>query len=463
MTSASSPGSATDVDVVVVGLGPGGEAAATKLAAAGLSVVAVDKHLVGGECPYYGCIPTKMMIRAADALAEARRVPELAGDSTTVADWAPVARRIRDEATDDWDDKVAVERLEQAGATVVHGAARITGPRTVEVGGRSYRASRGVVVNTGTAPSAPPVEGLADTPYWTNRDVVQMASLPASMAVIGGGAIGCEVAQAVARFGVRVTILEVADRILAPEEPEASELLTTVLSGEGVRVVTGAKIQRVDHADGRFTVTLDGETVEADKLLVAAGRRPNLADLGLETVGLDPTARSLDTDGRMRVLRDGEPVDGLWAVGDVTGKGAFTHTSMYHSGIVVRELLGRDGPEADHRALPRVTFTDPEVGSVGTTEAKAREQGLDVRTGTAQLPSSSRGFIHAAGNDGFIKLVAEGDQLVGATSVGPTGGEVLSMLTTAIHGRVPVSTLRSMIYAYPTFHRAVLDALEALG
>ncbi|WP_148574906.1 dihydrolipoyl dehydrogenase family protein [Nocardioides caldifontis] len=463
MTSGSGSSSTSDVDVVVVGLGPGGEAAATKLAAAGLSVVAVDKHLVGGECPYYGCIPTKMMIRAADALAEARRVPGLAGEATTVADWAHVARRIREEATDDWDDTVAVERLERAGATVVHGLARLVGPRTVEVDGRTYRASRGVVVNTGTAPGAPPVDGLATTPYWTNRDVVRMDRLPGSMAVVGGGAIGCEVAQAVARFGVRVTVLEVADRILAPEEPEASALVTSVFTGEGIRVVAGTTIKRVDHGDGTFTVTLEGETVEADRLLVAAGRRANLADLGLESVGLDPASRFLDTDGRMRVLRDGEPVEGLWAVGDVTGKGAFTHTSMYHSGIVVRDILGEDGPEADFRALPRVTFTDPEVGSVGLTEAKAREQGLDVRTGSAQLPSSSRGFIHAAGNDGLIKLVAEGDQLVGATSVGPSGGEVLSMLTTAIHGRVPVSTLRSMIYAYPTFHRAVLDALEDLG
>jgi pyruvate/2-oxoglutarate dehydrogenase complex dihydrolipoamide dehydrogenase (E3) component len=459
----SEPSEDVQVDVVVVGLGPGGEAAATKLASAGLSVVAVDKHLVGGECPYYGCIPTKMMIRAADALAEARRVPALAGDSSTVADWTPVARRIREEATDGWDDRVAVERLQKAGATVVHGRARLAGPCAVEVDGRIYRAAKGVVVNTGTSPGVPPIDGLAATPYWTNRDVVQMAELPGSMAVVGGGAIGCEVAQAVSRFGVRVTVLEVADRILAPEEPEASELLTSVLAREGVRVMPGVSIKRVDHADGSFTVTLDGETVTADRLLVAAGRRANLADLGLESVGLDPSARSLDTDDRMRVLLDGEPVEGLWAVGDVTGKGAWTHTSMYHSGIVVKELLGEDGPEADFRAVPRVTFTDPEVGSVGLTEAKAREQGLDVRTGTAQMASSSRGFIHAVGNEGFIKLVAEGDQLVGATSVGPNGGEVLSMLTTAIHGRVPVSTLRSMIYAYPTFHRAVLDALEELG
>jgi pyruvate/2-oxoglutarate dehydrogenase complex dihydrolipoamide dehydrogenase (E3) component len=454
---------ATDVDVVVLGLGPGGEATANKLAQAGLSVVAVDRHLVGGECPYYGCIPSKMMIRAADVLAESRRVPELAGASTTTPSWTPVAARIRAEATDDWDDTVAVERLQKSGASVVRGHGRITGPGTVEVDGQRYRAARGIVVSTGTAPSAPPIDGLAEAPYWTNRDVVKVTELPASLAVVGGGAIGCELAQAFSRFGVRVTLLEVADRILAPEEPETSELMTAALTREGVRVMPGVEIASVGYAEGRFRIELGDETVGVDKLLVAAGRRPQIADIGLDTVGLDPRARSLETDDSMRVLRDGQPVDGLYAVGDITGRGAFTHMSIYEAGVVVRHLLGEHAEEPDFRAVPRVTFTDPEVGSVGLTERQARDEGLDVRTGAARLPESTRGWLYKAGNEGLVKLVAADGRLVGATSIGPTGGEVLSMLTLAVHARVPVTTLETMIFAYPTFHGAVRDALTDLA
>jgi pyruvate/2-oxoglutarate dehydrogenase complex dihydrolipoamide dehydrogenase (E3) component len=449
----------TDCDVVVVGLGPGGESVASTLAKAGLEVVGVDERLVGGECPYFGCIPSKMMVRAADLLAEGRRIPELAGASTVTADWSQVATRIRDEATDGWDDAVAVARLEKAGVTFVRGHARLTGSRTVEVDGRTFTAGKGVVLNTGTAPGVPPIDGLADTPYWTNRDAVRLEELPGSMVVIGGGAIGAELAQAFSRYGVRVTVLEAADRLLAPEEPEASALVADVFGREGIEVLTGAAVQTVRYADGRFTIELKGHQVSADKLLVAAGRRPNLSDIGLDSVGLDPSARSVDVDGRMRAA------DGLWAVGDITGKGGFTHISMYQSAIAARDILGQSGPEANYRAVPRVTFTDPEVGSVGMTEQQAREAGLNVRVGVTDVPDSTRGWIHGPGNDGLIKLVEDADRgvLVGATSAGPCGGEVLSMLTTAVHAEVPTATLRSMIYAYPTFHRAVEDALSRLG
>ncbi|HET7734852.1 MAG TPA: NAD(P)/FAD-dependent oxidoreductase [Nocardioidaceae bacterium] len=442
----------TEVDVVVIGLGPGGEHTAIKLAEAGLEVVGIDSGLVGGECPYYGCIPSKMMIRAANLLAEGRRIAGVAGDSSIEPSWAPVAARIREEATDNWDDTAAVERLQKAGARFVRGHGRLEGERTVVVGDQRFTARRGVVLNTGTEPAVPPIAGLAGSPYWTNREAVAVESLPASLAVIGGGAIGLELAQAFSRFGVQVTVLEGASRILAPEEPEVSALMTEVLRGEGVRVMAGASIDRVSYADGRFTV---GE-VTADKLLVAAGRRTNLADVGLDSVGLDPDVKSLETDERMRVQ------EGLWAVGDITGKGGFTHVSMYQAGIAVRDLLGKDGPPADYRAVPRVTFTDPEVGSVGMTEKQARDAGLDVRVGTADVPPSARGWLHKTGNQGLVKVVSDGEVLVGATSVGPMGGEVLSMLATAIHARVPVNTLRSMIFAYPTFHRAVENALKEL-
>jgi pyruvate/2-oxoglutarate dehydrogenase complex dihydrolipoamide dehydrogenase (E3) component len=319
-----------------------------------------------------------------------------------------------------------------------------------------------VVLNPGTDPSAPPIEGLADTPYWTNRDVVKVTEVPGSLAVIGGGAIGCELTQVFARFGSRVTLLEVADRILAPEEPESSEVVESVFVREGVRVCAGVTITSVEYADGRFRLHLEDETVEVEKLLVAAGRRPQIRDIGLETVGLDPEAHSLATDERMRVLDGDRPVERLWAVGDVTGRGAFTHMSMYEGSSVVRDLLGQDPTELDFRPVPRVTFTDPEVGSVGITEKQARDDGHDVRVGFVQLPQTSRGWIHKDGNEGFVKLVVSGDDLLGATVVGPAGGEVLSMLTLAMHARVPITTMKTMIYAYPTFHGAVLQALDEL-
>jgi pyruvate/2-oxoglutarate dehydrogenase complex dihydrolipoamide dehydrogenase (E3) component len=311
----------------------------------------------------------------------------------------------------------------------------------------------------GTAPAVPPIDGLAGTPYWTNREAIEATEVPDSLVVLGGGAIGVELGQVFARFGSRVTIVEALDRLLALEEPESSQLVRDEFAGEGIDVRTGARVERVVHDGRAFTVTLaDGSTVDSAGLLVATGRRVNLPDLGVETIGLDPKARALTVDERLRVA------DGVWAVGDITGRGAFTHIAMYQADIVVRDILGQGGPSADYRALPRVTFTDPEIGAVGLTEAQARERGINVRVAHTDLTESTRGWIHKAGNAGFIKLVADADQgvLVGATSAGPVGGEVLSALVVAVHGQVPVETLASMIYAYPTFHRAIESAVKQL-
>jgi pyruvate/2-oxoglutarate dehydrogenase complex dihydrolipoamide dehydrogenase (E3) component len=447
-------------DLVVIGMGPGGEQVAEECAAAGLDVVGVDRRLLGGECPYYGCVPTKMMVRAAAALEEGRRIPQLGGSATVIPDWSPVAQRIRKEATDSWDDRVAVERFEGKGGRFIRGEARLVGPRRVAVGEREIEASRGVVLNTGTEPLIPPIDGLQGTPYWTNRDAVRCERVPESMVVLGGGAIGAELAQVFSRFGARVTVVEGMERLVAVEEPEAGDVLREVFEREGIGVRTGARAVSVSHDGNGFTVQLDsGEPARGATLLVATGRRNNLSDVGLDSVGLDPKARTIAVDGRMRAG------DGLWAIGDITGHGAFTHVSMYQAAIATADILGRPVTEAQYHALPRVTFTDPEVGAVGLTEKQAREQGHDVRTASAPMGRSARGWIHGPGNDGVIKLVADARSgtLVGATAMGPAGGEVLGFLSLAVHARVPVSVMRDMIYAYPTLHRGIEPLLGELG
>jgi pyruvate/2-oxoglutarate dehydrogenase complex dihydrolipoamide dehydrogenase (E3) component len=466
-------------DVIVLGLGPGGEELAGQLATAGWSVLGVDPALVGGECPYYGCIPSKMILRGAEVLAEARRVDAMAGHAEVTPDFTPVADRIRDEATDDWDDRVAVDRLEGKGATFARGAGRLTrrdeqGRFVVAVGERTFTGRR-VVVATGTAPAIPPIDGLAelrasgagpDGPVWTNREVVKARTAPSSLVVLGGGAIGCELAQGFARFGSRVTVVEAAPRILGPEEPEAASTVAEVFAREGIAVRQGVGVQRVSAGgDGVELALADGTTVTGAKLLVSAGRRPNLAEIGLDTIGLDGSARSLDVDENLQVQHGGAPVTDVYALGDITGRGAFTHVAVWQARVLVAHLLGQPSQFGGYHGLAWVTFTDPEVGRVGLSEQQARDKGLTVRVGSEPMPANSRGWIHGPGNDGFVKLVADADRgvLVGATVVAPNGGEILGLLTVAVHAEVPLHTLATMHYAFPTMHRAVLDAVRALA
>ncbi|HEY0492685.1 MAG TPA: NAD(P)/FAD-dependent oxidoreductase [Candidatus Dormibacteraeota bacterium] len=448
----------TSVDVIVVGLGVGGEAVANDLAKAGLQVIGVEKLLVGGECPYWGCIPTKMMTRAAGLLAEARRIPGVAGTSSVAPDWAPVAERIRKEATDNWDDRAAVERFQKHGGHFIRGSGRLIGPGQVEVAGTTLKARLGVVIATGTSAVIPPIPGLEGVAFWTNREAVEAETLPSSLAVIGGGAIGLEVAQVFGRFGVQVTVIEGMDHVLAIEEPEAGALLGEVFAREGIELCLSAKIQSVRKEGAMIALMLDGgRQVTAERLLVATGRRANLGDLGLDSVGLDPAARAIAVDPQMRAA------ERLWAVGDITGKGAFTHVAIYQAGIAVRDILGRPGPAADYSALPRVTFTDPEVGATGITEAAAKNQGINVKTGLQKASVTSRGWIHGPGNDGFIKVVLDADRgtIVGATTVGPRGGDLLGIFELAIKARIPADELNHLIYAYPTFYRGVGEAIAA--
>jgi pyruvate/2-oxoglutarate dehydrogenase complex dihydrolipoamide dehydrogenase (E3) component len=366
-------------------------------------------------------------------------------------DWSPVARRIRDEATDSWDDTVAADRLREKGGRLVRGRARVAGPGRVEVGGETVTARRALVLATGQRAWVPPM--FAAVPHWTSRDAIAAEHVPTSLLVVGGGLVGLELGQVMARFGAAVTIVEAGERLASGEEPEASELIAEVLRREGVSVHTGVAVERVEPwGDAGATVHLgDGRSLSGERMLVATGRRSDLESLGVGALGLDEKARSIPVDGRMRVA------PGAWAVGDVTGKGAFTHVAAYQARLCVADIHGAPRHEADYRAVPTDTFTEPEIGSVGLTEAEARREGGDVTVLRDSITASARGFIHRG--EGFVKLVARDGVLVGATAMGPYGGEVLSHLALAVHARITLETLRSMIFAYPTFHRAVDSAL----
>jgi pyruvate/2-oxoglutarate dehydrogenase complex dihydrolipoamide dehydrogenase (E3) component len=448
-----------DIDVVVLGVGTCGEDLCLRLMDAGLKVVGIEAALVGGECPYYACLPSKMMIRAASVLQEARRVDGLAGQVEVTPDWNPVAARIRAEATGGWDDSVATKRFEGRGGRLIHGYGRLSGPRSVIVGDESFTPRRGIVIATGSKPAIPPIPGLAEVDYWTTRDMIRTEQLPGSIIVIGGGAVGCELAQVLARFGVQVTVVEAGDRLLPAEEPEAAEALSAAFAAEGIRVHTQAMIRRIESRDGEMIVALDeSQELRSERLLVATGRTANLSGIGLESAGLNRTARGIQVDENMRAA------DGIWAMGDVTGKAMFTHVALYQSAIVAAELLGEEHPPARYEAVPRVTFTDPEVGAVGMTEAEALAAGFDTTVVVKQLPATFRGWLHRS-DGGMIKLVADRKTgvLIGATVAGPNGGELLGLLGLAVHARIPLADLRSMIYAFPTFYGGIGEALGAYG
>ena len=447
-------------DVIVIGMGPGGESVGGQLGEAGLNVIGIEANLVGGECPYYGCIPSKMMIRAANTLAEVGHVEGLAGSATATPDWAPVAQRIREQATANWDDQIAVDRFVGKGGTFVRGRGVITAPKTVQVGDDTYVASKGIVIATGTQALVPPIPGLEGTPFWTNKEIVQVEELPASMIVLGGGVIGLELGQALSRFGVKVSVVEGQERLLSNFEPEVGDALKETLTNGGIDIHVGQFAESVSHDDSNgFTVTLaDGTEVSGEELLVAVGRKTFLKELGIANLGLDEDSRFMSIDENTQVQ------DGLWAVGDIAGKGHYTHLALKQADVTVGQILGTEATPVNYDAMAAAVFTDPEIGVVGKTEAEAREAGINVKTAFKPVAHTARGWMHMNGNDGFYKLVVDADKdiLIGATSVGPHGGEVLGMLALAVHAEIPIATLRSMTYAYPTFYKGVEDTLNDL-
>ena len=457
----------TGYDVVVIGGGAVGENAADYAVRAGLSVALVESELLGGECSYWACMPSKALLRTGHAVAAVRRLP----GTTAEFDPAAVLRR-RDSFTHDWDDASQAEWAQGAGIELLRGRARITGERTVEVEGEEHTARHAVVVCTGSTPVTPPVPGLDTVRTWTSRDATSAKEIPPRLGVLGGGVVGCELALAFQRLGSQVVLVQNGPALLPSMEPFAGERVAASLREEGVDLRLDTHLDSVSADGGAVALHLGDEVVVVDELLVATGRKPNTADVGLETVGLEP-GKALEVDDSGLVLG----VDGRWlyAAGDVTGRAPLTHQGKYAARIVGTTIGARAageaaeplpwseyGATADHGAVPQVVFTDPEVASVGRTAAQVREAGVDVRV--VDLPIAVGGSsLQADGYDGAMRMVVDESRevLVGVTFVGQDVAELLHAATVAVVGEVPMHRLWHAVPAYPTISEVWLRALEA--
>jgi dihydrolipoamide dehydrogenase len=442
-------------DVVVIGSGPGGRGVARRLTAGGMRVAMLESELVGGECPFWACIPSKALLRPAEVVSEARHA---AGVTPPAVSWEEVSA-YRDYMNSGLDDSAKFASYNEQGIEVIRGQGRLAGAGRVEVAGRILKTER-VVVATGSAPAIPDVEGLATVEYWTNRQGTSFHRVPTSTVVLGGGPVGVELGQLLNRYGSRVVILESADRLLSREHPGVGELLADRLGEEGIEVRTGVRAERVAGGTGSDTTQValsDGSTVEGERLLVATGRQPRVDGIGLEEAGVRSDGRGIRIDERCRAA------PGIWAVGDVTGVAPFTHVAAYQARVAVADIRGED-VRADYRAIPRVVFCDPEVAAVGLTAQQAADAGIEVAEVTVGLDELDRTETYGRELTGEIGLIADrGRQvLVGAWAVGPLAGEWIHTAVLAVKAEVPLAVLRDTIIQFPTFSEGWQVAMEQL-
>jgi len=439
---------AVDERVVIIGGGSTAEAAASALRKLepDTPITLIESGLVGGECSYYACMPSKALLRPPEAVAAARLVP---GAAEAVTGSVDAARAFwhRDQVTGDLDDSSQADWLAGLDVELVRARARVVEPGSVEADGRTLGYGR-LLIATGSVPSIPPIAGLDGVEYWTNREATSTHEVPASMIVVGAGPVGCELAQLFARLGSRVAVVDVADRLLPRDHPDAGAIIADALREDGVALHLGQSIERVEP--GVRAELADGTRIAADRLLIAAGRRANTDGLGVEALGVTVSKRGIEVDERMRAA------DGVWAAGDVTGIAMFTHVGKYQARVAAAAMAGREA-RADYRAVPAVTFTDPQVASVGDTSGEGAvvgERGSTARLSTYERPK----------RPGFLKVFADPARrvLVGAVAVGPEAGEWLGQLTLAIRAEVPVDMLLETIQPYPTFSEAIQFAVRDL-
>ncbi len=438
-------------DAIVLGAGPAGEVCAGRLAGAGWRVAIVEPDLVGGECSYYACMPSKALLRPADVLAEARRIPGVPVDADSKLDPAAVLAR-RDEASHDYDDSAQLPWLEERKIDLFRGAGRFEGEREIRVGDDLLRAERAVVIATGSGAAMPPIDGLDSVRAWNNRDATSAKVVPESMIVLGGGPVGSELSQAWSSLGTKVTLVEGGPHLLGRDEPFAGEQVAESLRESfGVDVRVGTELEKVEAGGAGVIATLDdGSTVEAAEILVAVGRKPHTDDIALDAAGVEADEHGfVEVDDRMRV--GGR--DWLYAIGDVNGRALFTHIGKYQAWVATQNLLGGEVEAlAEGLGSPRVTFTDPQVAAVGKTLAQAEEAGIDAVAVDVPTDGSPGASFQGKGTGGTCRLVVDRatERIVGATFCGFETADFLHAATIALVGEVPMPTLRHAVAAYPT-------------